>query len=78
MTEHALRLVAGTLGAVIVAWPNVTSAAAWLTSKKTVITPQDDAVAVVGIARRLQAAGNKSGVSLCQQLLAVLLEAEKR
>lgn len=77
MTEHALRLVAGTVGAVIVAWPNVTSAATWLTSKKTV-TPQDDAVAVVGIARRLQAAGNKSGVSLCQQLLAVLLEADKR
>jgi hypothetical protein len=77
MTEHALRLVAGTVGAVIVAWPNVASAATWLTSKKTV-TPQDDAVAVVGIARRLQAAGNKSGVSLCQQLLAVLLEADKR
>jgi hypothetical protein len=76
MSESTLRVLAGVVGAVIVAWPNVASVVTWLGSRKPV-SQQDDAVAVIGIARRLQAAGSKNGVSLCQQLLAVLLETAK-
>jgi hypothetical protein len=57
------------------------SALAWLTAKRpgapAASAPQpDDAHTVVEIARRLQAAGNKRGVELCQQLLDVLLMPE--
>lgn len=37
----------------------------------------EDAHTVVEIARRLQAAGSKRGVELCQQLLDVLLQPEQ-
>lgn len=79
--EFALRASAVVAAAALVATPGVVAyakaALAWVTAKRPVSAPQpDDAHTVVEIARRLQAAGNKRGVELCQQLLDVLLMPE--
>jgi hypothetical protein len=70
--------------AALVAAPSVVAyaqaAVAWLGAKRPAVATKpagpDDAHTVVEIARRLQAAGNKRGVELCQQLLDVLLMPE--
>jgi hypothetical protein len=82
--EFALRASAVVAAAAVVAAPSVVayaqSALAWVTAKRpsavTAAPQPDDAHTVVEIARRLQAAGNKRGVELCQQLLDVLLMPE--
>lgn len=45
----------------------------WPTAKLRTAKQPDDAYTVIEIARRMQAAGNKKGVALCQQLLDVIL-----
>lgn len=46
----------------------------WNTAKATDAVTSDDAHLVLDMARRLQAAGNKRGIELCQQLIDVLLQ----
>jgi hypothetical protein len=71
-TEIIVKVVAVVVAAVVAAWPYLPR---WPSYKES---PQaDEATAVLAIARRLQASGNKQGVSVCQQLLAILLEAAK-
>jgi len=81
--EFALRAAAVVAAATLVATPSVVAyakaAIAWLASKQPsapASAQPDDAHIVVEIARRLQAAGSKRGVELCQQLLDVLLMPE--
>lgn len=82
--EFALRTAAVVAAAALVAAPGVVAyakeAVAWLGSWRGGEAKQrpgpDDAFTVVEMARRLQAAGNKRGVELCQQLLDVLLQPE--
>lgn len=83
--EFALRAAAVVAAAALVATPSVVAyaqaAVAWLGTWGPAAAPPspqapDDAHTVVEIARRLQAAGNKRGVELCQQLLDVLLMPE--
>lgn len=45
----------------------------WPTATPRAEKQPDDAYTVIEIARRMQAAGNKKGVALCQQLLDVIL-----
>lgn len=51
-------------------------AATWKPAKKPEVTA-DDAHTLLDMARRLQAAGNKRGVELCQQLIDVMLQETK-
>jgi hypothetical protein len=82
--EFALRAAAVVAAVVLVAAPGVVvyaqTAFAWLWANRPAVAAKpagpDDAHTVVEIARRLQAAGNKRGVELCQQLLDVLLMPE--
>jgi hypothetical protein len=84
--EFAIRTAAVVAAAALVAAPGVVAqakeAVAWLNSwrggeaKRRPVAGPDDAFTVVEMARRLQAAGNKRGVELCQQLLDVLLQPE--
>lgn len=45
----------------------------WPTATTRTAKQPDDAYTVIEIARRMQAAGNKKGVALCQQLIDVIL-----
>jgi hypothetical protein len=83
--EFALRAAAVVAAVTLVAAPGVVAYAqtafAWLWAKRQAVAAKpspsaDDAHTVVEIARRLQAAGNKRGVELCQQILDVLLMPE--
>lgn len=71
--EFILRAVAVVAAALVVAGPYLVAAIRGLKFPKASAKQEDDAIAVIAIARRLQAAGSKDGVSLCQQLLEVLL-----
>ncbi|NDE17076.1 hypothetical protein EBZ80_19320 [bacterium] len=85
--EFALRSAAVVAAAVLVAGPSLVAHSqaavarlrAWGRTGaegQPVAESKDDAFTVVEMARRLQAAGNKRGVELCQQLLDVLLQPE--
>ena len=84
--EFVLRAAAVVAAAALVAAPGVVAyakeAVAWLGSWRGGEAKRqpgpDDAFTVVEMARRLQAAGNKRGVELCQQLLDVLLQPESQ
>ena len=60
-------------------WRKAVSAASWAGKEQPVDQPpqKDDAHVILDIARRLQAAGSKRGVELCQQLLDVMLEPQQ-
>jgi hypothetical protein len=76
--ETVSRAVAGLVAAVVIAWPYIPAAVGYLTAgvgrrTEPAAATRDDAITVVGIARRLQARGHKAGVGLCQQLIDVLI-----
>jgi hypothetical protein len=68
--EFMAKSAAAAAAFVVAAWPYLPS----LPRRRREV---DEAACVLAIARRLQAAGNKPGVAVCQQLLAVLLEVPK-
>lgn len=74
--EFILRALAVVAAALVVAGPYLVAAVGGLKFPKAAAKQEDDALAVIAIARRLQAAGSKDGVALCQQLLEVLLRPE--
>jgi len=81
--EFLLRAAAVVAAAALVAGPSVVAYgrqavqglfSSWAGGRAGSIA--DDAHTVVEIAKRLQAAGSKRGVELCQQLLDVMLQPE--
>jgi hypothetical protein len=81
--EFTLRAAAVVAAVALVAGPSVVAygrqaiqGLSWPRGRARSIA--DDAHTVVEIARRLQAAGSKRGVELCQQLLDVMLQPEQQ
>lgn len=74
--EFILRALALVAAALVVAGPYLVAGIRGLKFPQAAAKQEDDALTVIAIARRLQAAGSKDGVSLCQQLLEVLLRPE--
>lgn len=85
--DAVIRLAAGVAAVALVAAPLVmaagTKAAAWWAAHRPVPSPAAQGVtladmrAVLELAARLKAAGCDQGVSLCQQLLDVMLSPGK-
>lgn len=75
--EFLLRALAVVAAVAVLAGPYLVararSAASRLPGRPAEPAPVDDAHTILEIARRLQAAGSKRGVELCQQLLDVML-----
>jgi hypothetical protein len=74
--ELIFRALAVVAAALVVAGPYLVAVLGKIRLTGTVSRKEDDAHTVIEIARRLQVAGSKEGVALCQQLLEVLLRPE--
>lgn len=75
--EMLLRAAAVVAAVAVMAGPYLVAKVRGLSTsgwKKDAVPGVDDAHVVLEIAKRLQTAGNKRGVELCQQLIDVMLQ----